>query len=66
MLYPDLLNILGNHSDNLFILITNGIMISDGVINKLSRSPHIIPVISLEGGLEDTDKGVVQAHTIAL
>ncbi len=56
MLYPDLLDILGNHSDCLFILITNGILVTDGIAKKLSRLPHIIPVISLEGGLEDTDK----------
>ena len=56
MLYPDLLDILGNHSDSLFILITNGTLLSEVVAKKLSRSPHIIPVISLEGGLEDTDK----------
>ncbi|MDO8130999.1 MAG: radical SAM protein, partial [Candidatus Brocadiales bacterium] len=56
MLYPDLLDILSNHNDSLFILITNGTMVSDGVAKKLSRLPHIIPVVSLEGGLEDTDK----------
>ena len=31
-------------------------MVSDDVARKLSRLPHIIPVVSLEGGLEDTDK----------
>ena len=56
MLYPDLLDILGNHRNSLFILITNGTMVSDDVARKLSRLPHIIPVVSLEGGLEDTDK----------
>jgi MoaA/NifB/PqqE/SkfB family radical SAM enzyme len=56
MLYPELLDILGNHNDSLFILITNGTMVSDDVVKKLSRSSNIIPVISLEGGLEDTDK----------
>jgi len=56
MLYPDLLDILDNHSDSLFILITNGTKVSEDVAKKLSRSPNIIPVISLEGGLEDTDK----------
>lgn len=57
MLYQDLLDILSLHSDSLFILITSGTMVSDNdVTEKLSRSPHIIPVVSLEGGLEDTDK----------
>lgn len=56
MLYPDLLDILSRHSDSLFILITNGTMVTDAVAKKLSRLPHIIPVVSLEGGLEDTDK----------
>ncbi len=56
MLYPDLLDILSHHSDSLFILITNGTMVSEDVARKLSQSPHIIPVVSLEGGLEDTDK----------
>lgn len=56
MLYPNLLDILSRHSNNLFILITNGTMLSDDVAEKLARSSHIIPVISLEGGLEDTDK----------
>ena len=56
MLYPDLLDILSLHSNSLFILITNGTMVTDDIARKLSRLPHIIPVISLEGGLEDTDK----------
>ncbi|KAA0248254.1 MAG: radical SAM protein [Candidatus Jettenia sp. AMX1] len=56
MLYPDLLNILSRHGDSIFILITNGTMVSDDVAEKLACLPHIIPVISLEGGLEDTDK----------
>jgi len=56
MLYPDLLDILSSHSDCLFILITNGTMVSDDVAKKLSMLPHIIPVVSLEGSLEDTDK----------
>ena len=56
MLYPDLLDILSLHSDSLFILITNGTMVTDDIVKKLYRLPHIIPVVSLEGGLEDTDK----------
>ena len=56
MVYPDLLDILSHHSDSLFILITNGTMISEDVARKLSQSPHIIPIVSLEGGLKDTDK----------
>jgi len=56
MLYPGLLDILNNHRNSLFILITNGTKVSDDVAGKLSGSPHIIPVISLEAGLEDTDK----------
>ncbi|MGQ3684485.1 MAG: radical SAM/SPASM domain-containing protein [Candidatus Loosdrechtia sp.] len=56
MLYPDLLDILSRHDKNLFILITNGTMISDNVAKRLSYLPHIIPIISLEGGREDTDK----------
>jgi len=57
MLYPDLLDILSLHNDSLFILITNGTMVSDNdATEKLFRSPHIIPVVSLEGGFEDTGK----------
>ncbi|MFO0795664.1 MAG: radical SAM protein [Candidatus Brocadiaceae bacterium] len=56
MLYPDLLDILIHHNNSLFILITNGTMVSDDVAKRLSRLSHIIPVVSLEGGLEDTDK----------
>ncbi len=56
MLYPDILDILNHHRNSLFILITNGTMVSDDVAEKLSRSPHVIPVISLESSLEDTDK----------
>lgn len=56
MLYPDLLDILSRHNNNLFILITNGTMVSVNVAERLSYSPHIIPIVSLEGGREDTDK----------
>lgn len=56
MLYPDLLNTLSRHGNSIFILITNGTMVSDDIAEKLSCLPHVIPVISLEGSLEDTDK----------
>jgi len=56
MLYPNLLEILSCHKDSFFILITNGTMISGSVAKKLSGLPHIIPVVSLEGDLKETDK----------
>ncbi|WP_347273293.1 radical SAM protein [Candidatus Kuenenia sp.] len=56
MLYPNLMEILGGHKNSFFILITNGTMISETVAKKLSGLPHIIPVISLEGDLRETDK----------
>jgi MoaA/NifB/PqqE/SkfB family radical SAM enzyme len=52
MLYPNLLNILNRYSNNLFILITNGTMVSGDAAEKLARSSHIISVVSLEGSLE--------------
>ncbi|MCF6157370.1 MAG: radical SAM protein [wastewater metagenome] len=56
MLYPNLLDILRRYNNSLFILITNGTMVSGDVAKKLARLSLIIPVISLEAGLEDTDK----------
>ena len=39
MLYPDLLDILGNHRDCLFILITNGTLVSDDVVKSCLDHP---------------------------
>ena len=56
LLYPNLLEVLSHHPDAVFVLITNGTRINSITADVLSTHPNIIPIISLEGGAEETDK----------
>lgn len=64
LLYPNLLDVLSQHPDAVFMLITNGTGITPSIADTLSKHPNIITIISLEGGAEETDrrrgKGVYQ------
>ncbi|MBI2559897.1 MAG: radical SAM protein [Planctomycetes bacterium] len=56
LLYPNLLEVLSHHPDAVFFLITNGTRITSTTADVLSKHPNIIPIISLEGGAEATDR----------
>jgi MoaA/NifB/PqqE/SkfB family radical SAM enzyme len=54
-LRPELLDIAGEFGKMLFLVFTNGLLIDDGVVEKLARLKNVVPLVSLEGQADDTD-----------
>jgi MoaA/NifB/PqqE/SkfB family radical SAM enzyme len=54
-LRPVLLDIAGEFGKMLFLVFTNGLLIDDGVVEKLARLKNVVPLVSLEGQADDTD-----------
>ena len=52
---PEILDIAGEFPEILFMLITNGWLMDDPILDTLERLRNIIPVLSLEGFEEETD-----------
>jgi MoaA/NifB/PqqE/SkfB family radical SAM enzyme len=52
---PDLLDLWGRHDDCYFQVYTNGTLIDDGVADRLADMGNVAPMISVEGGREETD-----------
>ncbi len=53
---PEVLDILGDFPQIVFPLFTNGLLIDEDVADRLKRQRSTIPVISLEGWAEETDR----------
>ncbi|MBA7596101.1 GTP 3',8-cyclase [subsurface metagenome] len=53
---PELLRITSDFPEILFLVFTNGLLIDDEVIRRMKRQKNIIPLISLEGQKDDTNK----------
>lgn len=51
----ELFNITAKYPDIIFLVFTNGLLIDDAVIQKLTRQKNVVPVLSLEGHESDTD-----------
>jgi MoaA/NifB/PqqE/SkfB family radical SAM enzyme len=51
----DILQITAQHPETIFPLFTNGLLIDREMARKLSRQPQVVPVVSLEGHLQETD-----------
>ena len=49
MMHPELLEILGDHTDCYFQLFTNGQFITDAVAKELRRLGNVTPLVSVEG-----------------
>lgn len=64
-LFPNLLGLCEEFNDNLFIIVTNGTVISDSDASRLGKLSNTVVLISIEGGERDTDsrrgKGVYNA-----
>lgn len=52
---PELLTVAGRYPELLFLVITNGTLIDDGILDALEKTPNVIPVVSLEGLGGETD-----------
>lgn len=55
LMRPDILDIAGDFPEVIFPLFTNGLLISDQIIEKLRSIKNVVPVISIEGLKSDTD-----------
>jgi MoaA/NifB/PqqE/SkfB family radical SAM enzyme len=53
---PVILDLAEKYPAIMFLVFTNGLLIDDTVIRKMSENRNIIPLISLEGYQNDTDK----------
>jgi MoaA/NifB/PqqE/SkfB family radical SAM enzyme len=54
-LRPGILDLTQKRRRTLFPVFTNGLLIDDGIIARLRRQPHVIPVVSVEGHEAATD-----------
>jgi len=52
----DLFDIYKKHNDVFFNVFTNGTMIDENIVKKLTETGNIIPTLSLEGFQEETDQ----------
>ena len=54
-LRSELLDITVQFPEIIFPIFTNGLLINDEMIQKLKQQKNVIPVLSIEGGYEETD-----------
>lgn len=52
---PEIFDITKKYSDIIFPMFTNGILLSETIISRLGKQKNLVPVISLEGGMTETD-----------
>lgn len=53
---PEIVDIARDHSRVIFLLVTNGLLLDEALIAKLTRLPNVVPVLSIEGGQAETDE----------
>ncbi|MFP4058506.1 MAG: radical SAM/SPASM domain-containing protein [Candidatus Brocadiia bacterium] len=56
LLRPDLLDLCARHRRLLFVLITNGLLVTAQVARRLARSGNAVTLVSAEGGPAATDR----------
>ena len=55
LMRPSVLDIAENYPEIMFLMFTNGLLVSDAVLEKMSKKRNVVPLISLEGYEKDTD-----------
>ncbi len=56
LMVPDIVEIFSKIPDGLFLIFTNGTLLSDEIIRQLENSRNVVPIISIEGETEITDE----------
>lgn len=56
LLRENLLDITAQFPEILFLLFTNGSLLDDNKIEALRRQKHVIPILSIEGDADQTDR----------
>ncbi len=54
--YPELLDIVNRHKRSVFQIFTNATLLDEDKIERFWKSKNVVPVLSIEGGQEETDK----------
>ena len=52
---PTILRITEGYPEVLFMMFTNGLLITDAVLDKMAEKKNVVPIVSLEGYQGDTD-----------
>jgi MoaA/NifB/PqqE/SkfB family radical SAM enzyme len=52
---PEIVEIAGDFPRIVFLLVTNGILLDEELIQRLARIPNVVPVLSIEGTQAETD-----------
>ncbi len=52
----DIVQVTGSFPEIIFLVFTNGMLLSREIVNELKRQKHVVPMISMEGFEKDTDK----------
>jgi MoaA/NifB/PqqE/SkfB family radical SAM enzyme len=55
LLRDRLIRLISERREILFLLFTNGSLLDEDRVAQLRKAPHVIPVVSVEGGEEETD-----------
>lgn len=50
-----LLDVINRHNEMLFLLFTNGTLLNELTLKRISKMKHLVPAISMEGDKETTD-----------
>ncbi len=53
---PEILDITRDFRRVMFLLVTNGMLLDQGLIERLKRQPNTVPVLSVEGTRVETDE----------
>jgi len=53
---PTILDLAEKYPAIMFLVFTNGLLIDEAVIKKMSKNRNIVPLVSMEGYENDTDK----------
>ncbi len=64
---PEILDVACEHPELLFVLVTNGSLMEDSILETLARRRNIVPVVSIEGYEEESDGkrgGGVDRHAL--
>lgn len=52
---PEILRLIGDYPEIIFLLFTNGVLVDRELLEIFRKQRNLVPVLSLEGGEEETD-----------
>jgi len=53
---PEILSIMKDYPEIIFMVFTNGLLVNDELIARFKKQRNVVPLLSLEGYAEETDK----------